>query len=263
MAVDVLRRVAGEVGHDRRDLARVARASQRAPQPARQLDAVLLQPIDPGLAHPRRRRGAEDVHPDPVHAELEAQRIAEADDAALRRGVIRDPRAPFDGHTGGDVDDAAAPLLDHMRRGGLDGAERPLQVGLHHGVEVLLRHVPDHVDAGVSRVVDQAVDAPERVDGGPDDVPGTLHRCDGVVGRRGLAALSADERRRLVGHGGAAARAARRRAEVVDHDLRALGGHEQGDGASDAAAGAGDHRDLAVQGVAHGRLLTSPEPPQC
>ena len=90
------------------------------------------------------------------------------------------------------------------------------------------------VDAGVG---EEHVDPAESVGGLRDECPDARGRGD-VAGDRGAADL--------LGH-----RAGVVGVEVVDHDAGALGGHPDGEGAADAAAGAGDDDPLVLELVHH------------
>ncbi|MNT71976.1 hypothetical protein D3C72_2105330 [compost metagenome] len=105
--------------------------------------------------------------------------------------------------------------------------------------------------AQISRVVDDGVDAAERVDRGLHDAAGAVVRGHAVgVGHRQPAG-----RRDFLGHGlrraFRAAFARERYADVVDHDLGARLGHRQRDAAADAAARARHDHYLSGNYAAH------------
>jgi hypothetical protein len=74
---------------------------------------------------------------------------------------------------------------------------------------------------------------------------------DAVCVDHGFAAGRADLRHHRVGRRGAAAFACRRGTDVVDDDLRTVRGQREREVASDAAAGARDHHDLAFHELVH------------
>ena len=96
-------------------------------------------------------------------------------------------------------------------------------------------------DAGV---VDQDVDAAEGVERGLDDQVGVLRLGDGERGGDGLAAGLLDGRDRILRRTVVGARALQAGADVADHHARAFAREHLGDGAADAAAGAGDDGDF-------------------
>ena len=115
--------------------------------------------------------------------------------------------------------------------------EVALEVDVDDDVPLLLGHRHEHAVAEDAGVVDEHVEAPEGVDRGADQRLAAVPVGDVVVRRDGLAAGGADLGGRLLGDV----------AEVVDDDLGALGGEQQGVLAPEPAAGAGDDRDPAVE----------------
>ena len=103
-------------------------------------------------------------------------------------------------------------------------------------------------NAGVlhDHVVDEHIEAPERVDRGLDDAPGALVVGDAVVAGDRLAAPALDDLDDLVGDLGVGSLAGHGSTEVVHDDLGAVVGQEDGFAASYAVAGTGDDRHLAV-----------------
>jgi len=105
------------------------------------------------------------------------------------------------------------------------------------------------------------VDAAEVVHRGLDDLTPAVPARHRVGVDRRLAAALLDDLPGLLGWRVGLALAGQRGADVVDDDLGAFAGHHDGDLAADAAAGAGDDRDLAGQhgalgiGVGHWFLL--------
>ena len=100
-------------------------------------------------------------------------------------------------------------------------------------------------------VVDQDVDPPEGLECGFDDFVGVARLADRQRRRNGLAACLFDLvddglRRPRIGAGAFEARA-----DIADHDARALGRHQQRDAASDPASRAGDDGDFTRNDVWH------------
>ncbi|MNQ89124.1 hypothetical protein D3C85_1044220 [compost metagenome] len=111
-------------------------------------------------------------------------------------------------------------------------------------VPLLLGHLVEGGIAQDAGVVDQDVDGAEGLQGGGDDLLALGHRV--VVGDS-LAAQGADLGDHGIGRGGRAAQAFGADAQVIDHDLGASGTQQQGMGAAQAVAGAGDNGDFAVE----------------
>ena len=185
---------------------------------------------------------------DVVLRALDGEHAGEADEAHLGGAVVGLAEVAEDAGARRGVDDAAVALLAHVDPGRAGDVERALEVHVEHRVDQVGRHVVERLVAQDAGVVDDDVDLAERVDGGLDDGLAALGRGDGVVVGHGLAAgrldlvddLSARPRRRTAG-------AVDRAAEVVDDDQRAALGEQERVGAAEAAAGAGDDRDLAVE----------------
>ena len=150
-------------------------------------------------------------------------------------------------------------MLSHELGGGLDGVEVALEVDVDDGVPLVFGHVEDHAVAKDAGDVDEDVDAAEGVDALADHVLAALGGGDGVVVGDGVAAgggssyggRCADLVAHLVGGAGVVSGAVDVDAGVVDDDVRALLREEQGDGAADAAAGAGDYGVAAFELVGH------------
>ena len=121
--------------------------------------------------------------------------------------------------------------------------------GLDHlGGEVVERLVTQ--DAGV---VDDDVDGAERVDRGLDDSLAAVSGGHRVGVGHGLATEIDDLLGDPLGRSGVATLAADGTAEVVDHEPGAASGELERMFTAEAAAGAGDDRDLAVESdVSHG-----------
>ena len=126
---------------------------------------------------------------------------------------------------------------------------------LHDRVEVFGRHREHHLVAQDAGVVDQHVEATERVDRGADDVLGAVEVGDAVVVGDGLAAALVDDLDDLVGGALVGALAAHRSTEIVHHDLGAVVGEHDRFAASDTVARTGDDGHLAVE---HAHLRVPP-----
>ena len=127
--------------------------------------------------------------------------------------------------------------LAPVRRREAGRHEVALQVDVDDVVPLLLRHRHEHAVAQDAGVVDQHVEVAEGVDRGADQRLAAVPARDVVVRRDGLAAGGADLLGGLL----------RDLAEVVDDDLGALGREQARVLAPEAAAGAGDDRDPAVE----------------
>ena len=108
------------------------------------------------------------------------------------------------------------------------------------------RHLERGLVAQDAGVVDQDVEAAERLHRGADDLFGGGEGADRPLVRDRLAAGAPDLLDHAVG-GVALAAAVASAARVVDYYSCALLGEEQSVGATDAGAGAGDEDDLAVE----------------
>ena len=127
-----------------------------------------------------------------------------------------------------------------------------LEVHADHRVPVLLAHVEDHPVAQDAGVVDDDVELAEGVEGALDDALGALEVGDALAVGDGLAAHLLDLVDHLLGRAVVgAAGAVEVRAEVVDDDLGAVLGHQQRLFAADAAARAGDDRNLPFEQTCH------------
>src|SRR5690606_21557760 len=140
---------------------------------------------------------------------------------------------------GGDVDDAAAAVLAHQLAG-FDGHEEvaaDVHVnGLLEGRQIGVQDVRElRVGGGV---VDQDVEAAELLADLREHGLDLLHLADVAGDRSGLAAGSVD---------GVGNRLATVDLAAGNDHVRALLGQQLGDGFADAAAGAGNEGDLAVE----------------
>ena len=122
-----------------------------------------------------------------------------------------------------------------------------LQVHVDDRIPLGLVHVEAHLVAQDARVVDEHVEATERVDGLLHHLLGARPRGDAVVVRGGAAARGGDLVDDLLRRCRVGAVAVGASAEVVDDDRRAFGGEQQRVTTADAAPGAGDDGDLAVE----------------
>ena len=204
----------------------------------------------------RRVRGdrRDGVDPHAVALELAGHDDRHRRDAGLGRGVVHLPGVAVQTGLGRGVHDHAVDRiagvlgqLPPVHAGEVRGAEMALEVDVDHDVPLVLGHREAHPVAEDAGVVHQHVHAAERVDGLRDQMLGAGPRGDVVeVGHRlatGLGDLVDHlRRRRFVG-----TLTRGRPAQVVHHDLGALGRQQQRLGATDAAARARDDRDLAVE----------------
>jgi len=107
-------------------------------------------------------------------------------------------------------------------------------------------------------VLSEDVDASEGVDALADHVLAALGGGDAIVVSGGVASGGSDFVSDLVGGAGVVAGAIDVDAGVVDDDVCAFLREEEGDGASDATAGAGDDGVAIGQAVRHEGLLIDP-----
>jgi hypothetical protein len=158
------------------------------------------------------------VDVDPVAAELLGQRLRQADDTGLGRGVVRLAGVAEDPGGGGDVDDFAVVVYRVGLEVGLGRPQDPkrrLEVHVEDGVPLLVGHFLGHVVPGVAGVVDDDVQAAEALGSGRHETLGEAvagHRTDGG---HGVAAGGLDVAGGLLGGFGV---------QVVDHYRGALGG---------------------------------------
>ena len=146
------------------------------------------------------------------------------------------------------MDEAAALLLPEMLGGGARHIEGAEEMHLHHRLEIIDAHLVEEAVAQDAGIVDDAVDAPEALDGLAHDAFGGGGIGDaGAIGD-GLAPGGADGVHHLVGRAadpGPTPSALPPRSLTTT--LAALGGGQQRDLAPDAAARPGDDDDLALQ----------------
>ena len=137
----------------------------------------------------------------------------------------------------------------------MHGVEGAVHVHLDHRVEVFGGHREHHLVAQDAGVVDQHVEAAERIERGADDVLGSLEVGHAVVVGNGLAAALGDDVDDLVGRSLVGTLAGHGSAEIVDDDLGAVVGELHRLAATDAVARSGDDRHLAVE---HAHLRVPP-----
>ncbi len=163
----------------------------------------------------RRVRGprGDRVHRNPVRAELDGERLRQAEDAALRGHVGGELGDRLDVDDRGDVDDPpAASLRDHLASGGPTAVVVAVQVGGEQAVPVLVGHLEERLHHQARRAVHPDVDPAPRLDRTPRElvdvggIPGVALEDDRV------APLLADRGRRSFSLGG--------RAPVVERDVR-------------------------------------------
>lgn len=178
---------------------------------------------------PRPRAGAHHVGPHAVLAQLGGDGERQPVHPALACRITGATVVPEEGERTG-VDDRAAALRDHPRRGGSAGLERRQQVGVEEVAELCGRHVQDRRARGFrrARAVHQGVDGAELRDARLDECIGDP--CVGG-GAGDTDCATADPGDRL-GHGVAVA--------AVDHDAVAECAEEFGDGESHTAGPADD-----------------------
>src|SRR5438552_9928180 len=192
--------------------------------------------------------GGHRVHGDGPRGHLPGDRLGEADEPGLARGVVGLSRVAGQPDDRRDVDDAAVALLQHGPQRRPRAVEGAAEVRVEDLVPLLRLHAQEQVVPGHAGVVDQVV---EPALGGHD-------RLDGR-GRGGPVAHVERESRSLpprlrdllhgLGQPGPVPRA-----EV---DVRALAGQRPGDGPPDAAGSARDERDAAGEGSRRHAVLAA------
>src|SRR6266540_1502891 len=233
LAGDERRLVADEERRHRGDVLRLARTPHRDLRCGGFLEVLDRHP-DPlggGGGHlGLDETGRDRVGRDAELAQLDRERLGEALQPGLRRGVV-DLAPVAQRGDAGEVDDPAPPGLGHVLLRGPAHQERPPQVYAYHRVPVLVGHLEQQVVPGDPGVVDQYGRRPQL---GGD----AFHRG---VDRLGVAHVRADREGAATGgfdrlHGVAAGRFLQ-----VEHGHgEAVGGQSSGDGGTDAAGGAGD-----------------------
>ena len=90
--------------------------------------------------------------------------LAHADEPGLAGGIVGLTGIAPQAHHAGEIDNAAVALLHHGAVGGLHAEKGALEVGVHHGVELLLLHLEGQLVFGDARVIDQDVQGTEGLD---------------------------------------------------------------------------------------------------
>src|SRR3546814_3350784 len=89
--------------------------------------------------------GRNAIDRDVAACKLLRQRLGHADQARLRRRIIRLTGVAGDAHDRGDGDDAAVPRLHHRLGGGADQAERGFQIDADTLIPLLVLHPPRQI----------------------------------------------------------------------------------------------------------------------
>jgi hypothetical protein len=252
LAGDVAGGVGGQEVHDAGDLLR----APQAPQRDLTADAVedLLGHRLEHLRLDEARRDGVDGEADLVAVELvgllegerglPGQRRREAEEAGLRRGVVRLADVAGLPDDRGDVDNPPRTALDHVLQRGAGHEEGAREVDGQDLVPVLVGHLEDRLVGRDAGVVDEDVQAPVVI----DDL---LHGAPAVLGRADVALMDGD-RDLVFGELGLEGLGAFAIAAVARGDGGALGGQAVTDGGADAARAAGDHGDAALELIADG-----------
>ena len=138
--------------------------------------------------------GPDGVDADAVRGERQRHHLGELVDAALGHRIGHLVGDGEDGVDRGHVDDgtrrsARGDALDHVPRHRLAAQERALEVGADHPVEIGLVEIEEIAADEHAGIVDQRIDAAERID-----------RCgDQVVDVEPLADVAGDEAHRAIG----------------------------------------------------------------
>src|SRR5439155_10295161 len=177
----------------------------------------------------------------------ERDRLGKADDAELRRGVIRLAEVPDQARGRGHVDVAARLLRLEMRRSGARDVERAVEVHLDDRAPFLDRHIEEEAVAQDAGVIDHHIELSKRIDRGLDNPVGRFPLGDAVGVRDRRAAGGADLVDHLLRRAGVAAFAFHRGADIVHQHACAGGGEREREIAADAAARAGDERGFTFE----------------
>ena len=147
------------------------------------------------------------------------------------------------------MDVAPALLLAEMEACRLGDVEAAEEMDADDRLEVGDAHLVEDAVAQDARVVDDAVDAAEGVEGATDDALGSFGLADTVRARHRHPTRALDLPHDGLGGAYILALALGTAAEIIDHHLAALGRGEKGDLAADAAAGPCDDDDLALEAL--------------
>src|SRR5215831_18452791 len=185
----------------------------------------------------RDRARRDRIDANPGFAKLHGDAFGKVNHRRLRRAI--DHRGRKTGEPPRDaaiVDDAAEPLLLHMRRGVLHAEHDAANQHRHRGVEALDLKALDAAGlCGPAGIVEQAIDLAELFDRKRDQRAHLIFDRD--VGLVENAVRTELFRQRLtLGH-----------AAAGDDDFRTLSHEDLRRTQADAAGGARDHRDLAVE----------------
>ena len=173
---------------------------------------------------------------DVAAGEFAGDGFGEADQAGLAGGVVGLAGVADQADDRGDVDDARVLGFHQHAHEGFHGVEGALEIGVEHGVPVLLLHAHEQAVAGDAGVVDEDVHRAEFV---ADFLGEFLH--GGVIGHihgvggGGAGKLGVDFLRGLAAARGAAAH---------HRDLGTLRGKRAGDFLADSTASSGDDGDF-------------------
>ena len=201
-------------------------------------------------------RGRHEARRDDVDAHLRVvDLLGQAGGEALERRLAHavDGAAParrvpggMQGRMGGDVENPARAALAHVRQHELGELERRPHLHVHHQPEPLLRKLRHRDEVGDGGVVHQDVDGAERLPGLLDQAVAILGTGQVRLHGDGLPARCLDALDRV---GDRARQIVIRRFHRAGRgdDLCPFHGEPAGDRLADAAAGAGDHGDLAGQ----------------
>src|SRR5262249_39082088 len=177
----------------------------------------------------------------------------------LGGGVIRLAEVADQARGRSEMHEGARLLLAEVRRRRARDVEGAEQMNLEHQIPVNHAHAMEDAVAQDAGDVDDAVDAPERVDRGFHDVGGRPGLGDAVEIRNRLPAIALDLVHHLLRRRIRRALAVDRAAEIVDHHLGAFARRRERDLAADAAPGPGDDDDFSLEGLTH--RISSPTPP--
>jgi len=129
-----------------------------------------------GFGHPRAGDRRDRVHVDAALLALDGERLGEAVEAELGHRVVRLPEVAVDAGRRRGHDDAAVAGVAQMVPGGVGDAERAEDVDAVNEVPVFLRHLLERGVAKDAGVVDDDVEALERVERALDDLGALLDR---------------------------------------------------------------------------------------
>ena len=253
LAADAIGRLGRQINHQRRDFLRRDLAR------ARDSRFFLLVFGRDRLHHarPGERRHAIRAHVESRHVERDAAR--QPDNAHLGRRIIGLAEIADQSGRRCHVHVGAGILLAEMRRAGAAHDEAAVQVDIDDIRPIRPAHAMKNAVAQDAGIVHQNIDAAEGVERRLHDLVAVSRIADRQ--RRGdrLTAGCLDLVNHRMRRAGVGAGAFQARADVADHDARTFVRHQERNAAPDAASGAGDDRDFAVDDAGH--ALTSPKRP--